>query len=192
MIDIAGRDPSCGTITETDFTFTNTGRDGPGSVGLNPFADEPATAPSSVVTRVGEGIDGSDRVVIIWSNAGGATAGPDWPNDKNAWLEVTVKANSNTCLPDEDVHWWGIAMGEGNIGNTAEAFPVASGDQTATRECGLHDPPDCGNQFTDPKPVTEPLDYDKNGVISQAADFDVARDNPAISSLTQALRAFSP
>ncbi len=192
MIDIADRDPECGEITADDFIFTNTGRDGPGEVGVNPFADVAAASPSSVVPLAGEGVDGSDRIVIKWTNAGGATAGPAWPNDKNAWLEVTVKANCNTCLGSEDVHWWGIAMGEGNIGNTTEAFPVASGDQTATGDCAQQQPQTCGNQFTDPKPVTEPLDYDKNGLISQAADADVASDNPAVSSLTQALRAFTP
>ncbi len=60
------------------------------------------------------------------------------------------------------------------------------------RDCAQQQPQTCGNQFNDPKPVTEPLDYDKNGMISQAADRDVAEQNPAVSSLTQALRAFTP
>jgi hypothetical protein len=129
-------------------------------------------------------------VVIKWANADGATAGPAFPNARNAWLQVDVLNTANTGVAD--TFWFGIAQGEGNIGNTADAFPVAAGDQTATRDCATMGAGACGNQFTNPKPVTEPLDYDKNGLISQAADFDVARNNPAVSSLTQSLRAFTP
>ncbi len=198
MIDIAGRDESCGPITAADFVFTNTGRDGPGLVGANPFADVPAAVPAGVTTRLGECAGGSDRVVITWDNPNGATGQDDqgtpvpFPNNKNAWLQVQVLANDNTCLADSDTFWFGVAQGEGNLGNTAVAFPVAAGDMTATRDCATQGPGACGNQFTNPKPITDPLDYDKDGQISQAADFDVARENPAVSALVQALRAFSP
>jgi hypothetical protein len=208
MIDVAGRDETCGEITAADFVFTNTGRDGPdpdgnGCAGFGCFNDVPAAGPSAevgsgVTTRVGEGVGGSDRVVITWSNANGATGQDDqgvpvpFPNNKNAWLQVEVLANGNTCIASPDVFWFGVAQGEGNLGNTAAAFPVAAGDQTVTRDCGSQGPGACGDQFTNPKPVTEPLDYDKNGLISQAGDYDVARENPAISSLAQALRAISP
>ncbi len=196
IIDIAERGPACGPITAGDFIFTNTGRDGPGMIGIHPFADVPAAVPASVITRTGEGVNGSDRVVITWDNPNGAT-GQDaqgspvpWPNDKNAWLKIDVLDNGNTCVAD--TFYFGIAQGEGNIGNMASVFPVSAGDQTATRDCAMQGAGACGSSLTNPRPVTDPLDYDRNGVISQAADFEVARQNPAVGSLTQALRVFTP
>ncbi len=203
MIDVAGRDESCGDITAADFIFTNTGRDGPdpdekSCAGIACYKDRPAAVPASVTTRLGEGAGGSDRIVITWDNPNGATGQDDmgtpvpFPNNKNAWLQVEALANANTCLADPDVFWFGVAQGEGNLANTAVAFPVAAGDMTATRDCATQAPGACGNPLTNPKPVTEPLDYDKDGQISQAADFDVARENPAVSAVAQALRAITP
>ncbi len=138
MIDIANA-PNAAAITAADVVFTNTGVDGPGLFGGFPVADAPAAAPSGVTVRLGEGDAGSDRVVITWGNADGATGQNNvgtpvaFPNNKNAWLQVDVLDTANTGVADR--FWFGIAQGEGNIGNTAAAFPVAAGDQTATRDC---------------------------------------------------------
>jgi hypothetical protein len=193
MVDIAGRS-GCGDLTATDFDFVNTGHDGPGLQGpvVSQTPDVPAAAPSSVTTRAGEGQGGSDRVVIIWDNTDGATGGVSFPNNKNSWLEINVLAGGNTGLASMDTFYFGIAQGEGNIGNTTAAFPIGAGDITGPRDCATQGVGACGNPLTNPKPISEPFDYNKDGIIAQASDGDVAISNPAGNTFHAALRSFVP
>ena len=52
----------------------------------NPAGWATATAPASVTVRAGAGVDGSDRVTLLWAN--GAIV--------NQWLQVSVLATANT------------------------------------------------------------------------------------------------
>ena len=74
-----------------------------------------APAPQSITVRSGAGVDGSDRVTILW---------PDGAIQKQ-WLQVTVKATANTGLVADDVFYFGNAIGEtGNSGTDAEVTPT--------------------------------------------------------------------
>ncbi len=87
MIDIDGL---AGTPTASDFTF---------KVGNN---DDPSTwvtaaTPTIASPRAGEGVDGSDRVTIIWADG----------TIQKQWLQVTVLATANTGLAEPDVFYFG-------------------------------------------------------------------------------------
>ncbi|MCH2203958.1 MAG: PKD domain-containing protein, partial [Fuerstiella sp.] len=97
MVDIAD---AAGTITSADFEFRvgNT---------ADPSAWAVAPAPNGFAVRSGAGANGSDRVTFTWADG----------VIKNQWLQVTVKANANTRLATDDVHYWGNQVGE--TGNNA-------------------------------------------------------------------------
>jgi len=80
-----------------------------------------APAPEELSVRLGEGVDGSDRVTITWAN--GAI--------KNRWLEVTTQATAATGLADPDVFYFGNAVGETG-GSTSNAM-VTLTDEIVTR-----------------------------------------------------------
>jgi hypothetical protein len=67
----------------------------------DPDTWSPGPAPT-VTVRPGEGVDGSDRVTLIWPD--GAIV------DK--WVEVTVTAGGNIGLETEDVFYFGNLIGE--------------------------------------------------------------------------------
>ena len=69
----------------------------------------PAPAPT-VTTRRGTGVNGSDRVTLIW---------PDNAL-QNGWLEVRVKSGARTLLGHDDLFYFGNAIGEtgSTVGNT--------------------------------------------------------------------------
>ena len=67
-----------------------------------PFQWVDATAPLSMTVGAGAGVGASDRVTIIW---------PD-NAIRNQWLQVTVKATDHTGLADDDVFYFGNAIGE--------------------------------------------------------------------------------
>ncbi|MCD6303466.1 MAG: VCBS repeat-containing protein, partial [Planctomycetes bacterium] len=94
MVDI-GDLPRSGTVTADDFSF---------KVGNSQdvAAWAVAPAPQEVAVRPGEGCGGSDRVTITWAD--GAI--------RNEWLQVTVKATANTGLTQDDVFYFGNALGE--------------------------------------------------------------------------------
>jgi len=74
-------------LTGDDFVF-QTGNDGWDPAG---WADAPA--PASISVRRGAGVNGSDRVTLVWPD--GAV--------RNTWLRVTVLDNSDTGLSSPDV-----------------------------------------------------------------------------------------
>jgi len=111
MVDIAGL---AGTPTAADFTFRVGNSNTPDSWG-------PAPSPSSVTVRTGAGIDGSDRVTLIW---------PDNAIQKQ-WLQVTVLATANTGLAIPDVFYFGNAIGD--TGDSAVNAQVNVLDEAAIR-----------------------------------------------------------
>ena len=118
MMDIANL---LGTPTASDFVF-NTGNDN------NPAGWSNAPAPVSITVRAGAGAGGSSRVTLIWNdnNLNGVVDANEAVAKK--WLEVTVKATTNTGLATDDVFFFGNAVGEGDVGNPNTSFPVTAAD----------------------------------------------------------------
>ena len=81
----------------------------------------PAPEPLLIDVSPGMGVGGSDRVTIIWPD--GAI--------KNQWLQVVVRANENTGLLDDDVFYFGNAVGES--GNAAGNAIVNATDEIMAR-----------------------------------------------------------
>ncbi len=111
MIDIANlANPAA--LSAADFTFKIGNTSTPGS-----WVSAPA--PVSVTVRSGAGVNGSDRVTIIWADAA----------IKKRWLQVTTLANSRTGLISADVFYFGNSPGE--TGNSAFIANVDSSDVNA-------------------------------------------------------------
>jgi len=67
--------------------------------GVDAWSQGPAP---SVSVRPGQGVGGSDRVTLVWTD--GAIA--------NKWIEVTVSAGGNVGLEADDVFYFGNVVGE--------------------------------------------------------------------------------
>ncbi len=105
MVDI---DFLGGTPTASDFIF-RVGNDS------NPGLWTTLAVTPTITVRAGAGTGGSDRVTIILPD--GTAIGQ--------WLEVTVKATSNTGQLTEDVFYFGNAIGDtGNSVTDAEVTPT--------------------------------------------------------------------
>jgi hypothetical protein len=110
-------------------------------------------APSSVTLRTGAGVDGADRITLIWPD--GAI--------RNQWLQVTVLADDVTGLAAPDVFYFGNAVGEtGDVaGDTlVDRWDVAA---VAANPRG----PD------DPALITDPYDFNRDARVD-AADVALA------------------
>jgi len=148
MLDI--RDlPDGVTPQATDFAFR---------MGNSPDLGtwEPAPAPRTIAVRRGEGPYGSDRVTIVW----------DDNVIQNQWLQVTVKANENTALAEDDVFYFGNAIGES--GNSPTDAKVNAIDVLFARN--------------NPRSLLSTLwvdfryDYNRDGRVN-ATDMLLAREN---------------
>jgi len=149
-------------ITADDFVF-KVGNVDDTSTWLN------APDPISVIVRVGEGVGGSDRITIVWADNA----------IEKQWLGVTVLANSNTGLAENDVFYFGNAIGE--VGNsTSDAF--ADGvdfAQTNDNPCNLL------NQTL----IDHPCDHNRDRFVD-GTDLAIVRDNT--TNLLTALKLISP
>jgi hypothetical protein len=96
-----------------------------------------------VTVRPGDGVGGTDRVMIVWSD--GAIV--------NSWLRVTVLANSHTALAAPDVHYWGNAIGES--GNVTGDARVDFADRLAIFQ----------NLSAGPVPSTNRFDINRDRVV---------------------------
>jgi len=125
-------------------------------------------APSSITIRPGAGVDGSDRVTIIW------------PNNaiEKTWLQITVLATISTGLEQADVFYYGNAIGE--VGNSATNAIVNGIDQLLIRQhaSGLT-----------PVPVTNRYDIDRNKLVNAT---DVLRARQNVSGMTPLLLITAP
>ncbi len=146
MIDIHWTE---GAIDASDFVFKVGNDDNPGSWATAP-------APIEVDVRSGAGVDGSDRITIIWADSA----------IRGEWLQVTMLANADTCLNENDVFYFGNAPGE--TGDSATDAIVDATDITDTRN---HPHP-----FFDPAPIDCNYDFnrDKRG---NSIDVLIARSN---------------
>jgi hypothetical protein len=79
----------------------------------------PAAMPAGISVRPGEGVGGSDRIILNWAD--GAAV-------RNNWLRVTVLSNARTGLARPDVFSFGNL-----VGDTGGAPVVDAADIAATR-----------------------------------------------------------
>jgi len=122
-----------------------------------------ALAPS-VEVRDGEGINGSDRVTLIWGNA----------SVLNEWLEVTVLDTGNTELGDSYVFYFGNAVGEtGDNQNGPADAQVTISDLIDVRSNALAP--------SDPALINNLYDFNRDTRVN-LFDFLIARDNPTDST----------
>lgn len=161
MIDISGSHPE---ITAGDFEFwvgnSNT-----------PQSWSPAPAPIIITVRGDAGIAGSDRVEILWAD--GAI--------KKQWLQVIVHANERTGLAQSDVFYFGNAVGDSSLGNTATHATVNTTDELGAR----NNPQSVFNNI----PLTNRFDYNRDGAVN-TSDGLLARNNP--TGIGNAVRMISP
>jgi len=144
MVDVDGL---TGTPTSDDFRF-KVGNDN------DPDGWDDAPAPTDVLVDLGEGVNQSDRITILFED--GAVM--------NQWLQVTVLATEETGLELADVFYFGNAVGEsGNLGNEARVNAV---DALLAR----NNP----RSMVDPAPIDFPYDFNRDGRVN-AADMLVAR-----------------
>ena len=148
MIDVKSA-PNAAAITAADFDF----RMGNSNT-TSTYAAAPA--PLSVTVRPGAGINGSDRVTIIWAD--GAI--------QKTWLKVTVKATANTGLVAADVSYFGNAVGESGD-NPANAVVNATDEITARNNA---------RNLLNPAPITFAWDYNRDKQVN-ATDQLLARNN---------------
>jgi hypothetical protein len=156
MVDIAGPH---GAITAADFIFKVGNNNSPGLWGT-------ANTPTSVSVRAGAGVSGSDRVEIIWN-----TGAPI-----KQWLEVIVKANVNTGLPQAagypagqaGAFFFGSAVGDSGLGDTAVNATVNATDESGAR----NNPATLAANI----PITNIYDFDRNAQVN-ANDQNFSRLN---------------
>jgi hypothetical protein len=146
MIDV-GR--LAGTPTAGDFIFRIGNDNAPGNWPLL------STAPA-VSVRSGAGVDGSDRVTLIWPNF----------SVMKQWLQVTLKDTAQTGLASPDVFYFGNAVGE--AGNSAIDARVTSTDEIYARNTP--------RSIDNPVGVTFPYDFNRDTFVS-ANDQIIARNS---------------
>lgn len=111
-----------------------------------------ATAPAPATVTVTQG--SPDRVIISWNS--GSIA--------NRWLRITIKANTNTGLSEQEVYYIGHLLGETEAA-VSGVFTVAFADIMAIRG-GVGNSVDAGSV----------LDIDKNGIVA-FSDIAAMRSN---------------
>lgn len=107
---------------------------------------KPAPAPLSVNVRAGAGVNGSDRVTIVFDNR----------SITGQWLEVVVKNTQNTGLSQADRFYFGSAPGE--TGNSTTDNLVNATDLRRVVQGGSYDQTGKG--------VEEVYDFNKDGSVN--------------------------
>ena len=154
MVDIANLS---GTPTAADFVF---------KVGNNstPAAWATAPSPTSVSVRSGAGLDGADRITVIW---------PDNAIQKR-WLQVTVKATAATGLAAAEVFYFGNAIGE--MGNSTADARVGPTD-----EIGARNHPHSFGGPEGPAGIDDVYDFNRDRKVGPT-DQILARNNSTVAS----------
>jgi len=160
MVDIAALP---GTPTVSDFIFKAGNDQTPGGWGT-------AANPLSVTVRAGAGLNGSDRVTLIWNsnNLDGVVDANEAVAKQ--WLQVTVQATANTGLAANDVFYFGNAVGE--TGNSVTDAKVTSAD--ALRVLG---------NVTASAALNSPYDHNRDGVVGGADRLLVLNNLAALQPL---------
>ena len=145
MVDVAGLPQGDADFGPTDLELL---------FGISPDLGEwvAAGAPAGVSVRRGAGVDGSDRVTLVW--AGGAVRG--------AWLQVTVKASSHSGLATPDVFYFGNLPGDAGAGDPEGETTVGAEDLAAVRR-----------RLGSPAGIATPYDFNRDGEVDTADLFTV-------------------
>jgi fibronectin type 3 domain-containing protein len=148
MIDITNFE---GSITPDDYEIHVGNSNDPTTWDLAPD-------PSFVTQYPGFGVNGSIRLELVWDN-----------NDiENEWVQVTLKANENTQLVEDDVFYFGNAIGD--TGNS-----IANATVDATDVLGAQ------NNHTTTATITNLYDFNRDKVVD-ATDEAIAQANFSSSS----------
>jgi hypothetical protein len=123
------------TLTAADFVF-KVGNDN------NPAAWAAGPAPT-ITVREGEGLNGADRVTLVWPQG----------SIVDQWLQVTMRANANTGLSAPDVFYFGNLGGE--VGNASDPNRVSQSD---IDEVKLH--------LNQTVPITAVWDLNRDGRVN--------------------------
>jgi len=148
MIDVDGL-PAGAVPDAEDFLFRLGNHDDPATWNFAP-------SPTSITVREGAGVDGSDRISIIWRDH----------EIQNRWLQVTVLAGPHTGLAEPDVFYFGNAVGE--TGDSADDARVNAVDVLLAR----NNP----HTFLDPASIDSGYDFNRDARIN-ATDLLIARNN---------------
>lgn len=160
MVDIAALP---GVPSVSDFIFKAGNDQTPGGWGSAPD-------PLSVTVRTGAGVNGSDRVTLIWKgNNFDAVVDANEAVAKR-WLQVTVKATANTGLAANDVFYFGNAVGE--TGNSVTDAKVTSADALRVL-----------NNITADAALNNRYDHNRDGVVGGADRLVVLNNLAALQSL---------
>ena len=126
--------------------------------------------------RRGAGVDGSDRVTLIWADYS-PLANPASTAVGNGWLRVTVKANANTGLASPDVFSFGNVIGD--TGDSATAFRVNALDLGRVKQ-----------QLNRASDITGRFDFNRDGRVN-ALDLGLVKANlnKSLSTITAAASA---
>ena len=150
VVDVDGIfDP--GALTVDDFLFHVGNTDDPDAW---PQAPTPTLA-----LRQGRPGGTPDRVTLLWEDN----------QIENRWLRVTVLANGTTGLEEDDVFYFGNAVGEtGNDGFDVGLSQVNAGDVIGAG--------DNARGPSNPAGIDDPFDFNRDRLVD-AADQLIARDN---------------
>ena len=160
MVDV--RDAAApGQIAAEDFVFKVGNADDP--AGWRHLATQPG-----VTVQPGAGVDGSDRITLVW----------DDHVIQNQWLQVTLLANDRTGLAEDDLFYFGNAIGES--GNSASDARVNALDALLAR----NNP----RTLLNPAPIDFPYDFNHDQRVN-ATDMLIARSHQ--THLLSALKLIS-
>jgi len=148
MVDLGGL-PDDAALTTDDFRF----RVGNGN---DPSAWTAAPDPIDISVRSGGGTDGSHRVTLIWDDFAIV----------NQWLQVSVLAGESTGLAEDDVFYFGNAVGD--TGNSSTDAKVNAIDLLLTR--------DNPHNLVNRAPLACKYDYNRDARVN-ATDMLIARTN---------------
>lgn len=161
MVDVGNL---AGTPTASDFIF-KTGND------QNPAGWGSAPDPLSVTVRRGAGVNGSDRVTLIWKDNNLDAVVDANEAVAKRWLQVTVKATVNTGLAVNDTFYFGNAVGES--GNTTVDAKVTSADALRVL-----------NNITASAALSSRFDFNRDGKVASADRLLVLNNLSSIQPLT--------
>jgi len=162
-IDDLAHPESLDTEHVTDYFEFRVGND------EDPSAWDYAPPIEDVLVLPGQGIGGSDRVMVTWEDG----------SIRNEWLRVTVVATEQTGLDAEDVFYFGNAVAES--GNSSDNALVTVADLLLAR----NNP----HTFLDPAGIGDSNDFNRDGRVN-ATDVLLARNNQ--TSFLDCLELISP
>ncbi len=157
--------------TADDFVFRVGNDDQPYGTDLDSPDDDWLLAPEpiDITVRAGAGVDGADRVTLIWKD--GAI--------QKCWLQVTLLADDTNGLLQNDVFYVGNAVGES--GDSADNAFVSAADEIGARN-NPHSP-------FNPASKEDHFDFDRDRLVN-ATDQIIARNNR--TSPFNSLRLIAP